>query len=27
VSMIRGVRVVRANMLVAGEDGFGGGET
>jgi hypothetical protein len=27
VSMIRGVRVVRANMLVAGEDGLGGGET
>jgi hypothetical protein len=27
VSMIRGVRVVRASMLVAGEEGSGGGET
>ena len=27
VSMVRGVRVVRANMLVAGEEGLGGGET
>jgi len=27
VSMIRGVRVVNANMLVGGEDGLGGGET
>ena len=27
VSMVRGVRVVNANMLVAGEEGLGGGET
>ncbi|MBW1762362.1 MAG: BON domain-containing protein [Deltaproteobacteria bacterium] len=27
VSMVRGVRAVHANMLVAGEDGLGGGET
>ena len=27
VGMIRGVRVVRTNMLVAGEEGRGGGET
>jgi hypothetical protein len=27
VGMLRGVRVVRANMLVAGDEGLGGGET
>ena len=27
VSMVRGVRVVHANMLVAGDEGLGGGET
>ena len=27
VSMLRGVRVVHAKMLVAGEEGSGGGET
>ena len=27
VSMVRGVRVVHANMLVAREEGLGGGET
>jgi hypothetical protein len=27
VSMVRGVRVVNANILVAGEEGLGGGET
>jgi hypothetical protein len=27
VSMVRGVRVVNANMLVTGEQGLGGGET
>jgi hypothetical protein len=27
VSMLRGVRAVRANMYVAGEEGLGGGET
>ncbi len=27
VSMVRGVRVVHANMLVADEEGLGGGET
>jgi hypothetical protein len=27
VSMVRGVRVVRASMLVAGDKGLGGGET
>jgi len=27
VSMVRGVRVVHVNMLVAGEQGLGGGET
>ena len=27
VSMVRGVRVVRVSMLVAGQQGLGGGET
>jgi uncharacterized membrane protein len=27
VSMVRGVRVVDANMLVSGDEGLGGGET
>ena len=27
VSMVRGVRVVRTNMLVDGKEGLGGGET
>ena len=27
VSMLRGVRAVRANMYVAGDEGLGGGET
>ena len=27
VSMVRGVRVVHVNMLVAGQEGLGGGET
>jgi hypothetical protein len=27
VGMIRGVRVVRTNMLVVGEEGLGGGDT